>query len=241
MATNEDFFQYSARWHELRNLATADPDDEVFTDRLVALLEERDKELEHFLQNRVTTVDLGGGGYAWSAPAFHVAGRWYRAVPTGDPDLTTSITQNRVYYCPWVMPYDCTLTDIAVDLISSGGNLRMGIYANDATGIWKPGALIANFGVVSPPAGGGAEINSLTQAISAGVVYWLAYQSDTARSMAGLGSASTPSSGLLNSGTNTPTRAAYTSDTYASGFPSTAGTLVADTTATTPSFRFKIS
>jgi hypothetical protein len=239
---DEDFFQYSARWHELRRLATGDPNNEMFTNELIAILEERDKELEYFLENRVTTADVVSGTTGGRLTYLYVAGRWYEPSLNANANGTSAIAANEVHYIPVSWPHAVTITDVAVDITATtGGNIRLGIYNNVTSGIWLPGTLHTEFGTKAVSSTGGNEINSLSVALSANTQYWLAYQSDTARTVAVMGTDTSPSGGFASSGTNTPTRAITTPDTYASGFPDPAGTPVSEAVDGTISIRFKFT
>ncbi len=239
---NEDIFQYSARWNELRRLATADPDDEMFTDKLIALLEERDKELEYFLENRVTTNDLGGDSTGGRMPFAYVANRWYDGSLNADPNATSAIAADQINFVPISFPFDITITDVAVDVAATtGGNIRLGLY-NTTSGIWLPGTLHTTFGTISVSGTGGNEINSLSVALSANTQYWLAYQSDTARTIAVMGPEGGPNGGFLNSGSNTPTRAIVEDPAaYSSGLTDPAGTPTSDPVDGFISIRFKFT
>ena len=239
---DEDFFHYSARWNELRRLATGDPEDDVFTDSLIALLEERDKELEFFLENRVASTDIvsASGGAADMQP-IGVSGRW-NDNGTGDATRsTTSFTTllGPTYFAPWIAPISMTLTDVAVYLgATTTGALRLGLYAADGTGR-LPGTLLTEFGNNASLSTGEVSFNSLSQSVTGGSQYWWAYQSTNNRTLGYILGTSAISVGTASAVSSSGSVILPSSTTtHASGFDATA-TNFAYNVATTMRFYYK--
>jgi hypothetical protein len=225
---DEDFFQFSARWPELRRLATGDPDDEMFTDKLIALLEERDKELEYFLENRVTSTDLATGGISIAPPqVVGFTNQWNNNSINQSTMSTGSINSilGPTFFYPWVAPADMTLTDVSINLVSTTtGSIRLGLYNADGTGN-LPSTLVSEFGNDSSLSAGAITFSSLSVAVTGGAMYWWCYQTTSAtRTLGIIEPDSAPNAAGSNSATGTSPSQVVSTRTHASGLESTIAT-----------------
>lgn len=106
-------------------------------------------------------VTSSGRYSAVSVPGTHSAGG-------------AAASYNEIWYTPFVLDRDRTLTNIGIEVTTSGASTPLlGVYA-DSDGV--PAARLLNAGSVDPSTTGGKEITGLSLALTAGTRYWLAYQ-----------------------------------------------------------------
>lgn len=185
MATpNEDLFQYSARWNSLRDLAAGDPENSIFTDELIALLEERDKEIEFFLENRVTSGDLGGVG-VMTPQVVAFPGQWNDIGTTGATRSASplSVVSAQTFFFPWTAPANMIITDVATNVTSTTtGEMRYGLYNADGVG-GLPSTLLTDFGLISTVVIGDNTISGLSTTVTAGTKYWWVHTTTNTRTL----------------------------------------------------------
>lgn len=104
------------------------------------------------------------------SPAFSAPGTWWGAIPSNAQNTTGTI--NMAYYRRTFIPFTWTPNRIGVFIKTSSGNLDLGIYADDGTGL-NPGARIASTGTTASP-GTGRRIFTISPGSMAAGVYWLA-------------------------------------------------------------------
>lgn len=91
---------------------------------------------------------------------------------------TTSITLNTLYAFPYVSGRAQTADRIGVNKLSGAGpNVRLGIYQNTSDAVLYPAALLLDAGAVAV-AGGGIASLTISQALAADALYWLAIVTD---------------------------------------------------------------
>lgn len=81
-----------------------------------------------------------------------------------------------VYFCPLILPFDATADRIAVSVVvaaGAGNNARLGIYNSSLTTSEPTTVIVSDVVAVDST---GAKTVTISQALSAGVLYWLAVQ-----------------------------------------------------------------
>jgi hypothetical protein len=127
------------------------------------------------------------------------SGKYYHTAPFGG--TTIAATANRTYYMPFFVPNDVTLDRLqfATGTSFSGtATIRMGIYANTA-GV--PSTLILDAGTAVPTTSNTVFNITISQALTGGNIYWLAFNSQSAASVNtyyGQSSSSTSGQQILN-------------------------------------------
>lgn len=105
-------------------------------------------------------------------PPMHTA-FWYLPFDHGGLTTTSSFTNNRVVFIPYLIGKACTINGVAIDVTSAGdaaGVVRLGLYT-DLDGV--PGTLVADWGTVAADAIAVPTITPST-AVQAGW-YWQAF------------------------------------------------------------------
>jgi hypothetical protein len=140
-------------------------------------------------------LSLGGaGGGGTSATNFTIdyymqvgtsPERWYPATGAiGYSFSTSTVTANQLYAVPFVAPRGGTLDRVGFSLIgtSAGAKARCGIYDSTSSTNLYPNNLIVDSGEFDCSAGGGAGVKSTTisQALTAGKLYWLVFLTNNA-------------------------------------------------------------
>lgn len=104
----------------------------------------------------------------------NLKGLWWGA--NGVVGANSTPTANEAHYLRITVPYASTPTRIGLPINVSSGNLDLGIYADDGTGL-NPGAKIATLGSTASPGTGRRVFTIAPGALSPGV-YWLAFVAD---------------------------------------------------------------
>lgn len=120
---------------------------------------------------RPVAVNVGTGALSYDSGVQLTSGRYYF---TGTPAATSTsntLTNTQLRLVPWYVPSSCTLSRIGAEVTATGeagSKIRLGIYADDGTGM--PGALVLDAGQI---AGDSATVQELTisQDLSPGL-YW---------------------------------------------------------------------
>jgi len=112
-----------------------------------------------------------------------ISGRYYgQRTLYGGTAGTTALAANVLYALPVCFPTSFTADQIALNVTvaaSAGKLLRLGLYAATAAGL--PGVLLADSGALAADtAAPFAAAATISQAIVAGTLYWLAVASDGA-------------------------------------------------------------
>jgi hypothetical protein len=135
----------------------------------------------------------GGGGTSVTPNVKPRPGLWYTGTDrplAADKSITTELLCH-----PIMFNHDVTIDRIGMYVSTAGAasaTLRMGIYNSRADGL--PGTVLLDAGTVETGTTSGQKLITVSQALRAGVVYWLAY-SCSAADVKGWGSAETPNSG----------------------------------------------
>ena len=117
-----------------------------------------------------STIAASGGGGIPSVYTQFNSGRWY---PGSSNVNVYAAVQAEAWARPIYIPTSHTFTAIGVGVnlaAAAGGVVRLGLYADNGSGY--PGALVTDYGTVSVAASGLASI-SITEALTAGNLYWL--------------------------------------------------------------------
>jgi collagen type VII alpha len=125
--------------------------------------------------NGRTNVTIPGGGGAGGVPKSYRSGRYYQTECAGAAFGTAQPVAGRLYAMPFRALEALTINEIAIEVTavaSAGGVVRLGLYADDTTGY--PGALVDDYGTVDTAASVGAKAITISRALSAGTLYWLA-------------------------------------------------------------------
>lgn len=108
-------------------------------------------------------------------PPFYVAGNWYSTMASATTAMSAALVENTLYAMPFYCGKSHTFQALSMDVTGLGGAgsvLRMGIYQDNGSGY--PGALIIDGSTVAATTPTGGKSVSISQALSAGVWYWLA-------------------------------------------------------------------
>lgn len=137
-----------------------------------------------YLDNTGTVATFGGGG---SSPTTSFYGT--RRLQTGYKysnfyldnlgTTSTTATLNTVFVQPFMVSENATATSLTVFVGTSavGGVARLGIYTNSATTDY-PNTLLLDAGTIST-ASAGTKVITISQALTANTLYWLAFLSTT--------------------------------------------------------------
>ena len=111
----------------------------------------------------------------------YVAANWYLPVAPGIFSATAAFTANTIYYHPIYITRRVTISDLGCQITtaSAGGNLKIAIYANDASTGRPSGTPLAETGSISTTSTGNvsADITGSNVTLEAGT-YWVAFWSD---------------------------------------------------------------
>lgn len=117
---------------------------------------------------------------------------WGNVIACTDGPGSKAITADTLYAVPFIAPSrGGTLDRIAVDVSVTGGggvNMRLGIYNNTSNSNLYPSTLLLDAGAFTTSLG--VHALTISQALTAGSLYWLALQSDGAPSVVGMNEAS---------------------------------------------------
>ena len=139
------------------------------------------------------TVPAGGGGGSASDDLKQrantyvleldwLAGTYQDGGIAGQAHSTMALAASRMYFTPIYVPKAITVDRIGINVSANSGAgeaCRLGIYESGADGM--PGALLLDAGEVAVTTNGGKEI-TISQALSADTVYWLALFTNAAAS-----------------------------------------------------------
>ena len=123
-----------------------------------------------------------------------VTGSYYDG--TNERQYTTkTLASDTLYFSPIYIPTAATFDRIGINVttLGSGASGRLGIYEADADGL--PGDLLLDAGTVDCSSTGGKEI-TISQALSADTVYWLALAASAVFSVTAPGTIPGPVYGL---------------------------------------------
>lgn len=158
-------------------------------------------------------------------PLPRISGWYYDGSVATYATATSTLAANTVTYQPFLVGAPITVDRVMVEVTTAGAsNLVLGIF-ND-TGACAPGTVLLDAGVVDPSSTGVKEA-TVSQALAAGTLYWLAAHNGAAgvtlRGGVGTGMLALgyPSSGVTVARTHYTQALAYT------GALATAGTLTA--------------
>jgi hypothetical protein len=137
------------------------------------------------------TIAASGGGGLGAADKLVLAGvgrfasaRYYGPGETGGSFSTAfSTATNWMTFIPWVCPADMTVDRIGIFSNSVTGNIRLGIYT--ATSAGAPSTLVVDSGAIVV-SGSGVREATISQALTGGVLYYLACLADANLNIAGL-------------------------------------------------------
>lgn len=128
-----------------------------------------------------------GGGLSDDAKAMlnhgllaYVAGNYYDGSFDANAPAGNGLNADTIYFSPFYAIEAFTADRIGVNVTAGAGageSGRLGIYESDADG--KPGALLLDAGTFSAATTGGKEI-TISQALSADTLYWLAIVTNNA-------------------------------------------------------------
>jgi hypothetical protein len=159
---------------------------------------------------RVWTLrDASVGAAVWTQAAAswiprYISGRWYHMTPEAGASSTSggeSLSTN--YFLPFTVKTRSTWTDIGVWIQTAGGNIKLGIYANNDTTNRPTGNVLCqtnNIDVTGTGVKSGAFTSACT--LEPGRIYWFAQQTDnTAVRFSGPSNSDTWWASLLGSAT----------------------------------------
>jgi len=117
------------------------------------------------------TFSVGTGGGAYPQPYINSSLTNYLPGYGMGGTGSTSVTDNRLYLTPLIVPQDITITSLATNIATgaAGADGRMGIYSS-TNGI--PATLLIDAGSTFDASTTGVKDMSISQAISANTLYW---------------------------------------------------------------------
>ncbi len=119
-----------------------------------------------------------GGGMAPPAN-IPIAARWYSGHNGLEAGSLVAMVQDKLYLTPIVFPSDVTLDRISIDCsVTNSKNARLGIYSNATSGLARPNALLVESSSFALSTVSGTNDQTISQALSAGTLYWLALNLD---------------------------------------------------------------
>lgn len=125
---------------------------------------------------RLEAAQRSMAGAAVWASGYYMSNIYASAGSAQAPSLLADTQHYVPFWCPW----DVTVDRIAVQVFTgqTSANARLGIYSPDGT-TNGPGALLLDAGEISCTSSGVKEL-TISQALSGGVLYWLAVLNKTA-------------------------------------------------------------
>jgi len=217
---NQNFFEFNNRWSEMSDLP-----EESLPLEMVTALDDRDKQLEHYLEIRpkgipgVVPQTVGVEGQ-WNDNGINASARG-----TGNVNFTHAAVNYPSSFYPWVAPSDGTITDIGW-VCGTVVTARIAMYNADGLG-GLPLTIHRDLAYWSP-----TSVSTYTytlpvpMVIEGGKKYWWMFQTSAICNVGTLAADSAP----VGTGFNTPAQTGdcvlKSTDTVGGGAPHTLAGLV---------------
>lgn len=123
----------------------------------------------------------GGGSSAFDSPTY-IANNWYFAGLPGTLTTGSTLVTTTQYMYPFYVRQTVTVNALGLRTTTAGtSNVQLGLYANDASPVNRPGALLSNTASIVNTGAAGFYSGALgvNQQLTAGV-YWVALQTGDA-------------------------------------------------------------